>query len=128
MVADVFGDGRQDLVLSYSRLSHKALGGLPPRSREPGQDSRRYPAEQAMLRIVSPDGHMITTAIKYTTVPVNGTPAELERAQAASLISVAHVSNDPGKQIFLQIYHISSRSYPASAQPGTHPAQSASSV
>jgi hypothetical protein len=106
----VFGDGRQDLVLSYSRLSHKALGGLPPRSREPGQDSRRYPAEQAMLRIVSPDGHMITTAIKYTTVPVNGTPAELDRAEAASLISVAHVSNDPGKQIFLQIYHISSGS------------------
>lgn len=110
MVADVFGDGRQDLVLSYSRLSHKALGGLPPRSREPGQDSRRYPAEQAMLRIVSPDGQMITTPIRYRIAPTKTFRGGLEKAYAAALISVAHVGSEPGKQIFLQIFHISSGS------------------
>jgi hypothetical protein len=110
MVADVFGNGRQDLVLSYSRLSHTALGGLPPRLRTRRQASTRYPAEQAMLRIVTPDGHMITTPIKYTTVPVDNTPAKLEKADAAALISVAHVSDEPGKQIVLQTGQISSGS------------------
>jgi hypothetical protein len=109
-VADVSGNGRRDLILSYSRLSHVSLGGLPPRSRARGQVSKRYPAEQAMLRIVSPDGHVITTPIAYMTTPFDKTPAQLQKAGAAALISVAHVSDEPGKEIFLQTGQISSGS------------------
>jgi hypothetical protein len=110
MLADVSGDGRKDLVLSYSRLSHVSLSGLPPRSREPGRANRFYRAEQAMLRIVSPDGHVTTAPIEYGTTPVNKTRGQLERAGVAALISVAHVSDEPGKEIFLETGQISSGS------------------
>lgn len=109
MVADVSGSGRRDLVMTYSRLSHVGLGS-PPRPGKPGQSSRRYLAEQAMLRIVSPDGDIITAPIEYRTVPVNNTPARLEKADAAALISVAHVSGEPGEEIFLQTGQSSSGS------------------
>ncbi len=109
MVADVYGDGRQDLVLSYSRLSHVSSSGSA-RVGKPGRANRRYEAKQAMLRIVSPDGHVVTTPIEYRTTRVEKTPAQLERAQAAALISVAHVSDEPGKEIFLGTGHISSGS------------------
>ncbi len=110
MVADVSGDGRRDLILSYSRLSHVSLGGPPPRSRTMHRSEKLYPAEQALLRIVSPDGHVTTAPIEFTTAPFNKTPAQLERAQAAALISVAHVGEEPGKEIFLGTGHISSGS------------------
>jgi hypothetical protein len=110
MVADVSGDGRRDLVLSYSRLSHVSLGGLPPRSRTLHRSPKLYPAEQALLRIVSPDGHVINAPIDYRTTPFNKTPAQLVRAQAAALISVAHVGDEPGKEIFVGTGHISSGS------------------
>jgi hypothetical protein len=106
-VADVSGSGRRDLVLSYSRLSHVGLKSLP-RLREPGRSSERYQAKQAMLRVVSPDGHIVTAPVEYMTTPFNKTPAQLEKAQASALISVAHVSDEPGKVIFLQTEQISS--------------------
>lgn len=110
MVADVSGDGRRDLILSYSRLSHVSFRDLPPRSRKPDRASRLYRAQQAMLRIVSPDGHVTTAPIDYMTTPVNKSPGQLEKVWAAALISVAHVSEGPGKEIFLQIQEISSGS------------------
>lgn len=108
IVADVSGNGRRDLVLSYSRLSHLSLGGLPPRLRKPGRPIRRYPAEQAMLRIVTTGGRVITAPIEYMITPFHKTSAQLEKAQASVLISVAHVSDEPGKEIFLQTGQISS--------------------
>ena len=105
-VADVSGNGRPDLILSYSRLSHVSLP-MPRRLRRPHQ-VKMYPAEQAMLRIVTPDGHVVTAPVEYMTTPFNTTPAQLVKAQASALISVAHVSDEPGKVIFLQTGEISS--------------------
>jgi hypothetical protein len=101
MVADVSGSGRPELVMTYSRLSHIGYGS-PPRM--------RYPAEQAMLRVVSLDGHVTTTPIDFMTTPFSRTPARLQKAQAAALVSVSHVSDEPGKEIFLQTGQISSGS------------------
>jgi hypothetical protein len=106
-VADVSGSGRRDLVLSYSLLSHVGFKSLP-RLRKPGRSSERYPAKQAMLRVVSPDGHVVTAPIEYMTTPVGKFPAQLVKAQASALISVAHVSDEPGEVIFLQTGQISS--------------------
>jgi hypothetical protein len=63
-----------------------------------------------MLRVVSPNGHVTTAPIDYRSTPVNKTPAQIERAGAAALISVAHVNDQPGKEIFLQTGQISSGS------------------
>lgn len=87
--------------MTYSRLSHTGFGSPP---------HMRYPAEQAMLRVVSPDGHVTTTPIDFMTTPSNKTPAGVQKAQAAALISVSHVSDEPGKEIFLQTGQISSGS------------------
>jgi hypothetical protein len=106
-VADVSGNGRRDLVLSYSLLSHVGLKS-PPRLHESGRSSERYLAKQAMLRVVSPDGHAVTARVKYMTTPVGKFPAQLVKAQASALISVTHASDEPGKVIFLQTGQISS--------------------
>jgi hypothetical protein len=53
-----------------------------------------YPAKQAMLRIVTPTGAIVTAAI-------NG-------VRTADLFSLAHVSDMPGKEIFLQVQQTSS--------------------
>lgn len=103
MVADVLGNGRPDLVLTYSLLSHVAT---TPR----GGGVKRYEAKQSMLRVVSPGGRTITAPIEYQVGPFRKTPAQIEKAQSAALISVAHVSNEPGEKIFLQTEHISSGS------------------
>jgi hypothetical protein len=105
-VADVSGNGRLDLILSYSRLNHVSLP-VPQRLRTPHQ-AKMYPAEQAMLQMVSPDGHAVVAPIEYETMAVSNIPAQLEKAQASALISVAHVSDEPGKVIFLQTGEISS--------------------
>lgn len=110
VVADVSGDGRRDLVLAYSRLGHKSLGGLPPRTIGRRRVAARYPALQAMLRVVTPGGRITTVPITYGTSPSKTTPAQLERAAAAALISIAHVSSEPGKTIFLQTEQLSSGS------------------
>lgn len=109
IVADVSGSGRRDLVMTYSRLGHVSLGSRP-RPGKPGQSSKLYPAEQAMLRIVSPDGHVTTAPIDFMTTPLRKTRPRLYRAGAAALISVAHVGDEPGKEIFLQTGQISSGS------------------
>ncbi len=110
MVADVSGDGRRDLVLAYSRLGHRSLGGLPPRTIGRRRVPARYPALQAMLRVITPAGRVTTVPITYETSPSRNAPAQLERAAAAALISIAHVSSEPGKAIFLQTEQISSGS------------------
>jgi hypothetical protein len=110
MVADVSGNGQKDLVITYSRLSHVSLRGLPARSLDRSQDRRRYAAEQAMIRVVSPSGQMATAAIRYTTPPASRLAGKLQKADAAALISTSHISDEPGKQMVLQINQISSGS------------------
>jgi hypothetical protein len=63
-----------------------------------------------MLRIVSPDRDVITAPITYRTAPAKKTPSQVERAAAAALISVADVSDEPGKTIFVQTGQLSSGS------------------
>jgi hypothetical protein len=110
MVADATGNGRRDLVLTYSRLSHLALHGLPPRTTAPHKEATRYPARQAMLRVVTPDGHVTTVPIHYQVAQPHGRLGLLYVPTAAALISIAHVSDLPGKEIFVQVGHLSSGS------------------
>jgi hypothetical protein len=102
-VVDLSDDGRRDLILIYSRLGALSLNGFPPRHLGPTRTSKLYPAERAMLRVVRPDGRVITTAI-------SGRSGHTERVAVAALISVARVSNNPNKEIFLQTGQISSGS------------------
>jgi hypothetical protein len=110
MLADVSGSGRRDLILTYSRLGKLRLQGLPPRQEGAQRNATRYPAEQAMLRVVTPDGDIITAPIRYTIPPTGRFGGGREKAYAAALISVAHTSDEAGKQIFLEVQHISSGS------------------
>ncbi len=92
MHADVMGNGRTDLVLAYSRLNHVSAGyvGGPPIWR------KYFGATQAFLMIVLPDGTRISARI-------NG-------VKAVAIVAVGHVNSDPGSEIFLQTFHISSGS------------------
>jgi hypothetical protein len=108
MVADVTGAGGRDLVLTYSRLGHLALHGLPPRSTAPQKQATRYPALQAMLRVVTPGGHVITVPINYKVSQPHGRLGLMGVPATAALISLAHVSDLPGKQIFVQVGRLSS--------------------
>ncbi len=108
--ADLAGNGRRYLVLIYSRLGRHALSGLPPRSTDPHQNVRLFPAGQAMLRVVTPVGRVVTTRLAYTTTQIKGADGPAARVRAAALVSIAHVNQDPGRVIFLQIGQISSGS------------------
>ena len=109
MVANVSGNGSRDLILAYSRLSHVSVGGLPPRTIG-RRGIARYLALQAMLRVVTPGGRTTTIPIRYMTTPFKNHPAQMVRAGAAVLISLAHVGDGPGKTIFLQTGQLSSGS------------------
>jgi hypothetical protein len=109
-VADVTGGGRRDLVLTYSRLSHLALHGLPPRSTARHKQATRYPALEAMLRVVTPDGHVDTVPIRYQIPQPPGRLGLIGDPSTAALISVAHVNDLRGKEIFVQVGQISSGS------------------
>jgi hypothetical protein len=94
-VADLSGDGRPDLILVYSRLSHSHVSSFS------GSPSKLYQAKQAMLRVVSPEG-VITTA------PI---PTNRGGTTAAAILAITHVNDKPGKEIFLTIQQISSGAY-----------------
>jgi hypothetical protein len=90
--ADLAGDGQQDLILLYSRLSrhHVSWSGAPASLR------RMYLADQSFLRVV-PAGGVAVTA------PVAGT-------KTAAILAIAHVNDDPGDEVFIQTSQISSGS------------------
>jgi hypothetical protein len=105
-VADLTGSDHADLVLIYSRLEPPALHGVPPRS--PGKPHRviyLYAARQAMLRVVTPTRQEITAPIE--SAAVHGTAY---RVSVASLLAIAHVNDQPGREIFLQTGQSSSGS------------------
>ena len=89
--ADVNGDGRPDLILVYSRLSRQhpsAYPGISPSLRG------EFVADAAFLKIVLANGTSVST--------------RLRQSRAAALDSVAHVNDDPGSEIFLEVGRISS--------------------
>lgn len=92
MRADVNGDGRPDLILVYSLLSRQHpsgyAGGIPPSLR------REFVADAAFLKIVLANGTSVSTRLRQT--------------RAAAIDSVAHVNDDPGSEIFLEVGRISS--------------------
>ena len=90
MRAEVTGDGKSDLVIVYSHLNHASGGFLGG----PSILWKYYGATQAFLTIVLPDGKRISTRI-------NG-------VKAATIVAMGHVNNDPGSEIFLETFHISS--------------------
>lgn len=90
--ADVDGDGRRDLILVYSRLSNQrasgSAGDIPPSLR------REFVADAAFLKIVLANGTSVSTRLGQT--------------RAAAIDSVAHVNDDPGSEIFLEVGRVSS--------------------
>lgn len=86
---DLSGDGRPDLVLIYSMLGDRHYPWLP---------RHRYYAKHAFLRVIQPGGATVTTRIN-TTNPVT---------TAASIASIGHFNDLPGKEIFLEVSRISS--------------------
>lgn len=91
MRADVNGDGRPDLIIVYSRLSRQhpsSYMGIPPSLR------REFVADAAFLKIVLANGITVSTRLTQT--------------RAAAVDSVAHVNDDPGSEIVLEVGRISS--------------------
>jgi hypothetical protein len=93
--ADVNADGRPDLIIVYSRLSRQHpsgyVGGTPPSLRHD------FVAEAAFLKVVLSNGTSVSTRITGT-----------RETGAAAIDAVAHVNDDPGKEIFLEVERISS--------------------
>jgi len=104
---DISGDGRPDLVLIYSTLTHRHVGGASfPGA--PAYLRRDYYAKQAMLRVVQPDGAIATVPITFATHPINSKTTETTAAKAAALASIGHFSDRPANEIFLEVFRTSS--------------------
>ena len=88
--ADIAGDGRPDLILLYSRLSHERAGQLGL----PASVSTMYVATTAMVRVLRARGGSAT--------------APVDDAKAAAILAVAHVNDDVGDELFIQVSQISS--------------------
>lgn len=87
-VADLSGAGRPDLLLVYSRLAHHRIRGTGT------VRHALYRARQAVLRVVTADGALMTR-------PIHG-------SLAADVVSVTGLNDRPGKQILLRINRTSS--------------------
>ncbi len=92
--ADIDGDGRRDLIIVYSRLGSQRL---PPYAGEPPSMRHDYEAKAAFLKVVLNDGTSITARI-----------TGVDGARVAAVDAVAHVSADPGGEIFLEVARVSS--------------------
>jgi hypothetical protein len=88
--SEIAGDGRPDLILLYSRLSHERAGQLGL----PASLNKMYVATGAMLRVVRARGGRVT--------------ARIDGAKAAAIVAAAHVNDDPGDELFIQVSQISS--------------------
>ena len=90
--ADIDGDARPDLLIVYSHLSRQHpsgyVGVVPPGLR------RDFVAKAAFVKVVLATGTAVSTRIS--------------EVKAAAVDAVAHVSDDPGKEIILEVQRISS--------------------
>ncbi len=91
--ADLAGDGQQDLVLVYSRLSRRHVSWF---TGAPASLRRMYLADQSFLRVVPAAGTAVTATVAGT--------------KSAAILAIAHVNGDPGDEVFLQTSQISSGS------------------
>ena len=89
-LADIDGDGRPDLIIAYSRMGQ----WVPSYPGEPAGLRRNHEARAAFLRVILADGTRVTRRIGV--------------ARAAGIDAVAHVSAEPGAEVFLEVQHISS--------------------
>ncbi|MCL2419648.1 MAG: hypothetical protein FWD04_10170, partial [Conexibacteraceae bacterium] len=99
MRADMTGDGRADLVIVYSHLNHTSAyyaGG-------PAAWKHYFGAGDATIEVVIPGGKTISTRLTAIRAPGYS-------VNAAAIIAVKHVSDEPGDEFFLQITQISSGS------------------
>jgi hypothetical protein len=90
---DVNGGGRPALILVYSRLSRQHPNWFGPDT-SPASLNRDFVAEASFLKIVLANGTTVMTRIPH--------------AWAASVDSIAHVTSNPGSEIFLEVGRISS--------------------
>lgn len=98
--ADIDGGRRPDLLLLYSKLSHRlaspsAVGGA----------KGMYAPEQVILEIVRPDGAAVSTTVRYMWAP-----GKYYNPGSAPIIAVAHVNDDPGDEVFVEVGETSSGS------------------
>lgn len=93
-LADVNGDGRPDLVIAYSSLSHHRPSTYPG---EPPRVKRDFDAQAAFLKVVLSDGTSVT-------IRVHGT----KTTRATGIDAVAHVGSEPGDEVFLEVERVSS--------------------
>ncbi|HWE59183.1 MAG TPA: hypothetical protein VG228_05765 [Solirubrobacteraceae bacterium] len=93
--ADINGDRRPDLVIVYSTLSRKHPSYF---NGEPRQLLKEFFAERAYLEVVFAGGRTVSTPIAQS----------IRLTHAAALDAIAHVNDDPGDEIFLEVARISS--------------------
>jgi hypothetical protein len=93
--ADIDGDGRPDLILLYSELSHERAGQLGL----PASMSNEYVATRATLKVVRARGGIAATRVY---AGCSGC------ALTAAVVAVARVNTDPGEELFLHVSHTSS--------------------
>lgn len=102
--AEVFGNGQQDLVITYSTL-------LQPGSHFPsGSEDVMYPAKRGFLEVVRPDGRRLITPV---SPPANAHAHVQQLGAAVSVLAVSNIGGPPGVKIFLQNGGISSGQYGA---------------
>jgi hypothetical protein len=88
--ADINGDGRPDLVVVYSRLSLDRLAG----ANVPADLNGYYDADSAHIVVYFAGGGRVSTRIGD--------------ARATAFDAVAHVNDEPGREVFLEVSRISS--------------------
>lgn len=89
--ADVDGDGQPDRVIVYSRLGRRHPSGYV--SAVPPSLGSEFIGSAAFLKVVLANGTAVSARI---------------RGIRAALDAIAHVNEDPGKEIFLEVERISS--------------------
>jgi hypothetical protein len=88
--ADINGDGRPDLIVVYSRLTGQRLSG----ANVPADLNGYYDASSAHIAVYFAGGGKVF--------------ARIGAARAVAVDAVAHVNDEPGREVFLDVSRISS--------------------
>lgn len=97
--ADIDGGRSRDLLMLYSKLSDRLVS--PSAVGAKGM----YAPEQVILEVVRPDGAAVSTPVSYAWAP-----GKYSSPGSAAIITVAHVNDDPGDEVFVQVGQTSSGS------------------
>jgi hypothetical protein len=99
--ADLSGDGRPDLVIVYSLLSRQHASFSPPLR-------HLYIARRAFLEVVPAGGGAAVTAPIASRVCQRASHCSEVGSAAVLIDSVAHVNDDPGNELFMEVGRSSS--------------------